>query len=309
VKQVTFRLLPTPPYNFRLTATAATHFRGHYGADIFERDIFRRLLDLGECPYLVSVQSLGTTDSPCLEAQLTAPVLDNRQIARAKQQITRILGIYQDLNPFYRMAGGDPVLRRLVPAFRGLHLPQTASVYEALILAILGQQINSHVASRLRDRLVVTYGLTLEVSGITYRCFPRPEALLAAGTTGLRAIRTSARKAQYIADISRIVASRELDLEALRTRADDETVASLTLIPGVGLWTAHWLFIRALDRSDGFPHGDLALRRALGLALATDAPPGPEEALEYSQRWRPFRSYVTAYLFAALRSGHLSVTR
>jgi len=309
MKQTTaFSLQPTPPYNFELTATHATHFQGRYGADIFENGIFHRLLDLGEYPGLVSVQSPGTTDSPCLEAQLTAPVLDDTLIARVRQQTTRILGIHQDLNPFYHMASYDPALARLIPAFRGLHLPQSASIYEALVLAILGQQINSRVAHMLRDRLVVTYGLTREISGITYHCFPRPEALIVAGTTGLRAQKMSTRKAQYIVDISRKVASRELDLEALRTETDDEATASLTTISGVGLWTAHWLLIRALDRGDGFPHGDLALRRALGLIFATDAPPGPEEALTYSQRWRPFRSYVTAYLFAAIRSGHLPGT-
>jgi len=79
----------------------------------------------------------------------------------------------------------------------------------------------------------------------------------------------------------------------------------LTGIRGVGLWTANWLFIRTLGRSDGFPHSDLALCRTLGRLLNGETPLSPEETLEYSRRWSPFRSYVTAYLFAAMRSGYV----
>ena len=76
-------------------------------------------------------------------------------------------------------------------------------------------------------------------------------------------------------------------------------------IRGVGLWTAHWLLIRAIGSSDGFPHDDLALQRTLGLLVGGGNPLRPEQVLDYSRRWSPFRSYVTAYLFAALRSGRL----
>ena len=91
----------------------------------------------------------------------------------------------------------------------------------------------------------------------------------------------------------------------LQTKPDEDVIYALTNIRGVGLWTANWLFIRALGRTDGFPHGDLALCRALGLLLNMGTPLSPEEALDYSRRWSPYRSYVTAYMFAAIRSGYV----
>jgi len=296
-------LAPVPPYDFDLTAAYATYFRGHYGAESFQNDVFRRLLDLGDRLCLGSVRSLGTVDSPLLELELRGPSLDETAVSGARLQVACLLGVEQDLVPFYGMARKDPMLSPLARGFRGLHVPQTASVYEALVLAMLGQRITSHVAWVLRTLLIQTYGLCLETSAFTYYTFPRPEALVAAGVKGLRSIKLGTAKAQHIVDIAASVVSGELSLEDLRTHPDEEVIRILTRIRGVGLWTAQWLLIRALGRTDGFPHSDLALRRTLGLALKDGGPLHPAEALRYSQRWSPYRSYVTTYLFAAIRSG------
>ena len=304
MEHVVITLPPTPPYSFDLTAAYATSFRGRYGSDNFEGGILHRLLDLGDRLCLANVRSSGTIDLPCLKVELTGTALDDATIAKAQGQIAWILGIDQDLTPFYHLAQNDLTLAPLVQALRGLHIPHTASVYEALVLAILGQQISSHVARVLRTLIIETYGPALEVSGVIYHSFPRPGDLMAAGVNRLRALGFSARKSQYIADISAGVASSQLDLEGLRTQSDEEVTRILTDIRGVGLWTTHWLFIRALGRTDGFPHGDLALCRILGQLLNAGTPLRPEEALDYSSRWSPFRSYVTAYLFAAMRSGY-----
>lgn len=305
MEHVVITLLPTPPYSFDLTAAYATFFRGRHGSDTFEGGIFQRLLDLGDRLCLASVRSSGTVDLPSLEVELTGTALDDTAMAAAQDQIAWILDIAQNLTPFYHLAQNDSTLAPLVQTLRGLHIPHTASVYEALVLAILGQQISSHVARVLRTLLIETYGPALEVSGVTYHSFPRPGDLMAAGVDKLHALGFSARKSQYIVDISTGVASGQLNLEGLRTRSDEEVTRILTDIRGVGLWTTHWLFIRALGRTDGFPHGDLALCRILGQLLNAGTPLRPEEALEYSSRWSPFRSYVTAYLFAAMRSGYI----
>lgn len=296
----------SPPYDFDLTASYATYFRGDYGTDSFRNSTFRRLLDIRNRPCLACVRSLGTLDSPLLEMELQGPALDRKVVQEAQQQVGWLLGVDQDVTPFYERAFGDPVLAALVQGLRGLHVPQTVSVYEALVLAILGQQISSHVARTLRTLLIQTYGPSLEVSGIAYHAFPRPESLAAAGVERLRSIKVSARKAEYIVDISSRAASGDLDLEGLRTSTDEQVISVLTGIRGVGSWTAQWLLIRALGRTDAFPHLDLALRRALATLVKDDKLLDPQAALTYSRRWSPFRSCVTAYLFAAIRSGRFS---
>jgi 3-methyladenine DNA glycosylase/8-oxoguanine DNA glycosylase len=73
----------------------------------------------------------------------------------------------------------------------------------------------------------------------------------------------------------------------------------------VGSWTAHWLLIRALGHPDGFPGGDLALARTVSRLYGLDHTMSPAELEEFSQRWAPYRGYVTLYLFAASRMGLL----
>ena len=176
-----FTLSPSPPYDFELTAGYATYFAGRYGADIFEGGTFRRLLDLNGVLVLTAVRSTGTLTAPRLEVEVAGQFLGEDVLAEARQQVAWTLGVDGDLAPFYLMARTDTHLADVVCAMRGLHIPLTSSIYEALVQAILGQQISSHVARVVRTLLIETYGPRMEVDGDTYRAFPRPKDLAAAG--------------------------------------------------------------------------------------------------------------------------------
>ena len=208
-----------------------------------------------------------------------------------------------DLTPFYRMAEGDAFLSPLTAMHRGFRVPQGTSVLEGLVNAILGQQISGQVARAVRTAVMEAYGETVTVDGVEYRAFPTASALAAAGVEGLREKKLSWRKAEYVWDIASKEAAGEIDLEGLFERTDEEVVETLTRLRGVGVWTAHWLLVRTLGRTDGFPHGDLAIQRTLGDVVNGGVRMTGEEALEYSLRWSPYRTYVTTYLFAAIRSG------
>jgi DNA-3-methyladenine glycosylase II len=302
-----FAIVPVPPYDFNLTAGYATYFRGRYGTDNFEKGVFRRLLDFDGELCLMSVTSKGDIDSAVLTLDITGPGISASTIEEAGTVAARLLGTRQTLHPFYKMAENEASLARLVRGLYGLHLPQTASVFEALVLAVLGQQISAAVAQKLRTSLIHTYGAALEVNGATYHAFPRPETLAEAGIEKLREIGLSQRKSEYIMDIARNVSAGELNLEALCSLPNDEIVATLTGIRGVGAWTANWLLIRALGRPDGFPASDLSLMRMVGTLAGKGATLTATEAGEYSRRWSPYRSFVTGYLFAAARSGRMEL--
>ena len=243
MERAVISLKPASPYSFALTATYATFFRGRYGSDIFENGLYQRLLDLGGCLCLARVRASGAADSPRLDVELLSPSLDGATVDKARERISWVLGVDRDIKPFYQMALNDRALAPLIQELWGLHIPHTASVYEALVQAILGQQISSHVARKLRTLLVETYGSTIKVSGIIYYSFPRPQTLVAAGIDGLRALGFSAIKSEYIFDISKKVASGQLDLESLRALSDEEVSRVLTGLRGVGLWTVQWLLI------------------------------------------------------------------
>ena len=302
-----FTLTPTPPYSFDLTAGYLAYFQGHYGADRLEDGVLSRLLDIDGKLALLRASSSGTVDEPLLELNVEGDGLGEAAVAEARRQAEWMLGIDQELSAFYGLARDDEQMWAVVKLMRGLHIPRTATTYEALILAILGQQISTHIARMLRTLLIETFGRSIECGGPTYYAFPRPEVVAAAGIDGLRRIKFSGRKSEYIVDIASKVASGELELEGLRGRPAEEVVERLTALRGIGPWTAQWLMIRSLGHTDGFPEGDLALQRTLGFLVNSGNRMSPEEALLYSERWSPYRSYAVTYLFAGVRSGRLSL--
>jgi len=92
-------------------------------------------------------------------------------------------------------------------------------------------------------------------------------------------------------------------LEDLRNVSHHDATNKLISLRGVGPWTVHWLLIRSLEYQDGFPSGDLALQKIMGKYLRDGLIMSHSEALNYSERWTPYRSWVTTYIFASLRSG------
>ena len=264
---------------------------------------FTRLLGIDGFPILATVFSSGSIEDPRLEVILTADFLSDDVVHRSVAQVSRLLGVHQDLAGFYAMASADPALSSLVTQLRGLRRPQANSVYESIVQSIIGQQISANVARVVRRLLVQAYGTTLTVQDTVHHGFPGPEVLVEAGVERLRGVKLSQRKAEYIVDISRAVVSGTFNPEDLRMLHDEEVVGQVVMLRGVGPWTAQWLLVNALDREDGFPSGDLMLQKILiagGARLVMDS----DSALRYSTRWSPYRSYATTYLFAGLRLGY-----
>lgn len=302
-RRESFTIQPLPPFDFAMTADYATYFRGRNLWEFYDAGVYRRVVDLPGGLGVAAVRSLGSVESPLLEVEVCAPSLEDEDLEAARRQIEWVFQTNADLAPFYRMAQSDPFLAPLASMHRGFRVPQGTSVLEGLVNAILGQQISGQVARAVRTAVMEAYGEAVTIDGVEYRAFPRASALAAAGPEGLRAHKLSWRKAEYVADIAAKEAAGEIDLEGLYDCSDEDVVATLTQLRGVGVWTAHWLLVRTLGRTDGFPHGDLAIQRTLGDVLNGGVRLTAEEALNYSRRWSPYRTYVTTYLFAAIRSG------
>ncbi len=304
IQKTTRTIFPKPPFDFELTAGYHTYFQGRYGTDSLDNGVYRRLLDLDGDLVLASVRSTGSVDSPQLEVELQSQGLSDHKADVATGAVAWLLGVDQELSPFYEQARQDPQMSAIVERFRGLHLPHTASVFEALVLGILGQQISTSVARVIRTLLIETYGPQEVFGGETYFAFPRAETLAAASVEELRGMKLSWRKAEYVHGIA--VAALEAPghyLENFRDLADDEVVKAATALRGIGNWTAQWLLIRALGRPDGLPLGDLALRRVVSQLYFDNVPVTDAQVEDFCQQWRPWRTYATVYWFTAMRQG------
>ena len=296
-----FSLEPMPPFDFELTAAYHTYFQARSGADTLDAGVYRRLLDLEGRLVLVSVRSAGTVDEPRLSVELRGEGVSEADRGPAADQLRWMLGTDQDMEPFYALTGSDPAMAGLVKEFRGLHLPRTATLFESLVLAILGQQISASVARSLRLLLIERFGARAEFDGVPYYSFPRPEAILPSSVEELRTLKLSQRKAEYLHGLAE--AATAPDWAKVWWLPDEEFTRRLTALRGIGNWTAQWAMVRGLARPDALPLGDLALRRGVSRLLRDGEPVNDAEVETLAERWRPWRSYATAYLFAAMRSG------
>ena len=189
----------------------------------------------------------------------------------------------------------DPVLARLIerrPDFDPHawldELPKM-DLFGSLIFQVAGQQLSVAATRKILERLAALFGGRL----------PSPQELLTVTPDDLRAAGFSWRKVATLRDLAERFEDGRLDMKELESLPDDEVIAALTAVPGIGPWTAQGALLVALRREDVVLPGDLALRKSIRSVYHLDHVPTQQEVLDIAEKWRPFRSVATSYLFAA----------
>ena len=165
-----------------------------------------------------------------------------------------------------------------------------ADAYGALLRAIVGQQLSVKAARTIYTRLTDLFG------GHT----PTPEELLAVDPDALRAAGLSRAQATYVRSLAEHVLSGELELDRLDDLGDEEVMREVTAVKGLGRWTADMFLIFHLGRPDVLPVGDLGVRRAVERLYGLEGLPSAEELEALGERWRPYRSLASLYLWESL---------
>jgi DNA-3-methyladenine glycosylase II len=193
------------------------------------------------------------------------------------------------------LRAADPVLARLVAARPDFDPRQWMTelppmdLFGALLFQIVGQQLSVAATRRTLERIEARFGGRL----------PSAAEVLDTDPATLRDAGLSWRKVSTLRELAGRLSDGRLDAQALATAADDGLIAVLTEIPGIGPWTAQGALILALGREDVVLPGDLALRKAVRAVYGLDHLPAQEEVLAIAEKWRPYRSLATAYLFSA----------
>ena len=162
--------------------------------------------------------------------------------------------------------------------------------FGSLVRSILSQQISSKVAKVFIQRLISR----MPGGAIT------PEAILRMRPTTFRKLGFSAAKTNYIRDLARMTRSGDLVFEELAHLEDDEIVARLTQVKGIGVWTAHMFLMFGLRRPDVLPTGDLGIRVAMQRAYGLETLPKPADMHRIAENWRPWCSVACWYLWRSL---------
>jgi DNA-3-methyladenine glycosylase II len=171
---------------------------------------------------------------------------------------------------------------------RGEESPNDA--YGALLRAIVGQQLSTKAARTIYLRVLDVF------AGTT----PSPEQLLEAPETDLRGAGLSGRKVEYVRDLAAHVVGGDLELERLDELGDEEAIAEIVAVRGLGQWTAEMFLMFHLERPDVLSGGDLGIRKAVQIEYGLEAMPTPQQVLEIGEPWRPYRSLASLYLWESL---------
>ncbi|MBI3953125.1 MAG: DNA-3-methyladenine glycosylase 2 family protein [Chloroflexi bacterium] len=209
---------------------------------------------------------------PARVASKAGPVAARRGFATGAQALAKV----------------DPILAAIIRRVGPIALPPPRDPFFALVRAILYQQLAGSAAAAILRRTLALYPKS--------DC-PTPAALLATGEEALRSAGVSRQKAAYLKDLAAKFADGTLSPAKLRRLPDDELEAALTSVKGVGRWTADMFLIFTLHRLDVLPVGDLGLRKAVMRAYSLPGPPTPAELMAMGERWRPYRSVATMYLW------------
>jgi 3-methyladenine DNA glycosylase/8-oxoguanine DNA glycosylase len=201
------------------------------------------------------------------------------------------------------LSSRDPRLRALITATQAratrpparplrLEVSHTQSLFHALCESIVYQQLSGKAAATIFGRVRSIYAP---------RRFPTPAALAATNPTKLRAAGLSNAKTLAVLDLARRTDAGELPtLPQARRLSDDEIIERLTAVRGIGPWTAHMFLIFRLGRPDVLPTADLGVRKGFQLTYRKRELPTPDDLTRHAEKWRPYRSVASWYMWRAL---------
>ncbi|MCW3056139.1 MAG: DNA-3-methyladenine glycosylase [Solirubrobacterales bacterium] len=196
------------------------------------------------------------------------------------------------------LSAADPVLAALIAAIGPISdsrdgRPAASDHYGALVRAIVGQQLSVLAARAIFGRLTARFGGRP----------PTPAEILADDPEELRAAAGLSRaKVGFLRSLAEHVISGELELDRLERLDDDEVIAELVAVKGLGTWSAHMFLMFQLERADVLAVGDLGIRRAIERAYAFDHLPTPAEIEALAVPWRPHRTLACRYLWRSLQN-------
>ena len=294
----TFVLKPVLPFRLDLTVWALRR-RARNIIDRWDGTAYRRVLSLGDKPVEVEIRQAAGNERPQLEVTIRGRRTSARMRDAVRDTVTRMLGLRADLSGFYVLAKQDRRLAPLVEEFCGLKPPRFPSVFEAMVNAFACQQLSLTVGIELLDRLARQCGPVMADAGTPGYGFPRPADLVRVKPPTFRKLGFSYGKAKSILTLSRSLVAGEQDLPSLERMAENEAVAQLMQLRGVGRWTAEYVLLRGLGRTNMFPGDDVGARNHLAEWLGHPQPLDYDGVKRAVARWQPYAGLVYFHLLLA----------
>ena len=205
-----------------------------------------------------------------------------------------------DLKPFYAMAKKDDLLKDLVRKFYGYRIVGQPDLFESVIWAVLGQQINLQFAYTLKQRFVEEFGESIEMVGQKYFLFPSPKVVAQITTHQLLPLQFSRQKAAYSIGIAQAFAEGILSKEKLVSLPLQEAKEELMKIKGIGNWTANYALMKTFRHPDAFPLEDAGVHNAIKNLMNLKSKPSLDRVKKIYKKYKGWEAYATLYLWKSL---------
>jgi DNA-3-methyladenine glycosylase II len=210
-------------------------------------------------------------------------------------KVKKMLGLTQDIETFERTHETHSELGTIIQKNRGFRVPVTATSFEALTWAIIGQQISLKAAISLRRKWIQAVGKRHH-NGLW--CYPDALSALCLNVEQLRALGFSYHKARTLLAVSQLVQSKELPLEQWEQSIPVESIMqTLMPIPGIGPWTINYTLLRGFGWLDGSLHADIGMQRGLQRLQNAETKITATAAQEWLMQFAPWRALATTHVW------------
>lgn len=216
------------------------------------------------------------------------------------EYITEWFDLAADIKPFYKMAAKDELLKPLAKKYKGYRIVGQPDLFESLVWAVLGQQINLGFAYTLKERFVSTFGQRIDWEGTPHYIFPEPNVVSEIRTEQLLALQFSRQKAAYTIGIAKAFHLGEISKAALAGLPLEQAKEQLMKIHGVGNWTANYALMKTFRYPEAFPLEDAGLHNAIRQQLNLKSKPDIARVKRIFKKYKGWEAYATLYLWKSL---------
>lgn len=240
----------------------------------------------------------------CSGKKLIVEFLNGEPTSSAKDWIRTYVyewfDLETDLKPFYTLAAKDKLLQPLVNKFYGYRIIGQPDLFESLVWAVLGQQINLQFAYTLKARFVEKFGERLFWNNESFYLFPTAKLVTTLNDDVLLPLQFSRQKSKYTITIAEAFASGEISKEKLAGLPLLEAKEQLIKIKGVGNWTANYALMKTFRYPDAFPLEDAGIHNAIKNLKKMDRKPTLDEVKKIFKKYKGWEAYATLYLWKSL---------
>ncbi|PHM54976.1 DNA-3-methyladenine glycosylase family protein [Xenorhabdus hominickii] len=281
------------PSNYHTSGFLAFHQRDEMGiSEIVQQNQIKKGIMWHDNPALLTI----TIEENRAKLQLDIDGDKSRYSHEALLDlVSHMLGLKQPVEKFETIYQDHPVIGELITRQKGLRIYQSATPFEALSWAIMGQQISLSAAISIRRRFIQAIGIQHSSELL---CHPTYKQVIQCSEHDLRQCGFSVGKANALLSVSRLIDSGELEL-AIPEEEDavNRLVDNLLAIKGIGMWTINYALLRGFNHLNGSLHGDVAVRRNLQYLLKQEDKVSAEQAETWLAHFSPWKALVGAHLW------------